>query len=160
VSSELLRVHLRQFPVELWMRATEHSDALQREFTLMSSPTADDTHVPRRLLDLVAALRAQYSTATTTQQALLFEAAGAGTTVLDEVVYEVPPEAAQAAQALAAMYDEADEYCRQGTHLLTLATPDELVAFRRWFLGEFAAQVAGGAPTPWPEYHDTRPRQA
>ncbi len=158
MSSELLRVHLRQFPVELWLQATEHSDALQREFTLMNSPVADDTHVPRRLLDLVAALRAQYSTATTAQQELLFSAAAAGTTVLDEVVYEVPPGAAQAARTLSAMYDEADEYCRQGRHLLTLAATVQLVAFRRWFLGEFSAQDAGGAPTPWPEYRDSVPK--
>jgi hypothetical protein len=154
VSVEQLRVRLRQFPVELWMRATEHSDALQREFTLMSSPATDDTHVPRRLLDLVAALRAQYSTATTAQQELLFAAAAAGTAVLDEVVYVVPPAAGAAGAALSALYDEADEYCRQGRHLLTLATPPELVAFRRWFLGEFVAQAAGSAPTPWPQYRD------
>lgn len=154
MSSELLRVRLRQFPVELWMQATEHNDALQREFALMSSPVADDSHVPRRLLDLVATLRAQYSSATTVQQELLFTAAAAGTTVLDEIVYEVPPGAAQAAQALSSMYDETDEYCRQGRHLLTLATPDELVSFRRWFLSEFAAQAAGQDPTPWPQYRD------
>jgi hypothetical protein len=50
------------------------------------------------------------------------------------------------------MLDEVDEFCRQGKHLLTLATPPELVAYRRWYLGEFIAQLAGRPATPWPDY--------
>jgi hypothetical protein len=46
------------------------------------------------------------------------------------------------------MLNRADDYCRQGA-LLTLATPDDLVAFRRWYLGEFRAQINGARPTPW-----------
>jgi hypothetical protein len=47
------------------------------------------------------------------------------------------------------MLDEADAFCRGGD-LLMLATPDDQVAFRRWFLAEFVTQLGGGAPTPWP----------
>ena len=47
-----------------------------------------------------------------------------------------------------AMLDEADEFCRH-SDLLTLATPADLVAFRRWFLGEIIRQLDGGAPRPW-----------
>ena len=50
------------------------------------------------------------------------------------------------------MLDEADRYCRQGRHLLTLATPDDLLAYRRWYLREIAEQLAGAAPVPWPVY--------
>ncbi len=50
------------------------------------------------------------------------------------------------------MLDEADAYCRQGSHLLTLQTPPDQRAFRTWFLAEFLSQLAGGPPTPWPEY--------
>jgi hypothetical protein len=48
------------------------------------------------------------------------------------------------------MLDEADEFCRQGKHLLTLATPPDLRRYRQWFLGEFVAQIGGRPPTPWP----------
>jgi len=50
------------------------------------------------------------------------------------------------------MLDEADDYCRRGDHLLTLATPAEELRFRRWFVGEFVEQLGGAAPTPWPAY--------
>lgn len=59
--------------------------------------------------------------------------------------------AVAATVSLARMLDEADEFCRSGNHLLTLATPPELLAFRRWYLGEFNAQLQGQSPLPWPE---------
>ena len=52
------------------------------------------------------------------------------------------------------MLDEADAYCREGAHLLTVATPPEELRFRRWFISEFVVQVGGAAPTPWPDYSD------
>jgi hypothetical protein len=65
-----------------------------------------------------------------------------------DVVYEVPQAASVACKELNAMLDEADDFCRHG-ELLTLATPGDQVAFRRWFLDEFVTQLAGGAPTAW-----------
>jgi anti-sigma B factor antagonist len=50
------------------------------------------------------------------------------------------------------MWEEAEAYCREGIELLTLAAPPEASAFRRWFVGEFARQMAGEAPMSWPEY--------
>ncbi len=43
-------------------------------------------------------------------------------------------------------------FCLQGQHLLTLATPEPSVRYRRWYLGEFSGQLAGKAPTSWPDY--------
>jgi hypothetical protein len=150
----LLEVHLLQVPVPLWAQAQEHSDSLQREFALMSmGGTADgERSVPARLLELVAALRGQYSSATTEQVQQLLAAHGEGRGELPELVYRVPPGAAQAAQQVGDMFDEADAFCRDGRHLLTLATPPELVAFRRWYLGEFVRQADGSPPVPWPAY--------
>ena len=65
-----------------------------------------------------------------------------------DLVYAVPPEAADAAIRLGTLLDEADEFCRAG-ELLTLATVPEGVAFRRWFLGEFVSQIGGRPPRPW-----------
>jgi hypothetical protein len=74
--------------------------------------------------------------------------------VVDDLVYVVPREAAGASQALSALYDEADEHCRQGRDLLTLATPPDLVVFRHWFLQEFVRQAEGRPPMSWPDYLD------
>ena len=65
-----------------------------------------------------------------------------------DLTFRVPAAVAEATVELAAMLNRADDYCRQGA-LLTLATPDDLVAFRRWYLGEFRAQINGARPTPW-----------
>ena len=54
-----------------------------------------------------------------------------------------------AAAEFDALLDEADDYCRAGETLLTLATPAPALAFRRWFLGEFVRQAAGEPPRPW-----------
>lgn len=152
-----VEVHLLQFPVELWGRAREHSDEMQREFALMSisSPglsASGERPVPVRLVELSRTLRSQYATATSTQQRQLEAALEAGQQELEDLVYVLPPAAADASRQLAALFDEADEHCRRGEHLLTLATPADLVVFRRWFLGEMARQIEGGAPTPWPAY--------
>jgi anti-anti-sigma factor len=47
------------------------------------------------------------------------------------------------------LLDEADEYCRAGEHLVTLAAPPLERAYREWFIGEFIRQAAGGSPQPW-----------
>jgi hypothetical protein len=148
-------VHLLQFPVQLWGRAREHSDALQREFALMSMSSSGasaggDRPVPVRLVELMNRLRAQYSTTTAAPEALLEASLEQGREVVDDLVYTVPVAAGEASAQVRATFDEADEFCRQGKHLLTLETPDELVAFRHWYLDEFIRQLAGEVPRPWP----------
>ena len=49
--------------------------------------------------------------------------------------YNVPASVRETAVKLAALYEEADAFCRSGD-MLTLATPD------------------GEPPTPWPQYHE------
>ena len=39
------------------------------------------------------------------------------------------------------MIDEADDYCRQGEHLLTLASPPDCIAYREWYLGQVVGQL-------------------
>lgn len=152
-ATRLVDVRLLEFPVSLWARAQEQSEALQREFALVASDTSG---VPARLLEVVRQVRAQYARDTSEQEELLLDAADAGVTVLPELVYRVPPQVAEAAQALGAVFAEADEHCRRGDHLLTLAPDEELLAFRHWFLGEFVDQLAGAPPVPWPAYRGGR----
>lgn len=154
---DLLEVHLLQFPVALWGRAKEHSDALEREFALMSMSSSGasaggDHPIPGRLVELVTTVRAQYAASTSTQEEMLYAALDEGRDVIDDLVYRVPAHAADATRQLGEVYDEADRFCREGEHLLTLGSPDEVVVFRRWFLDEFVRQRDGQAPLPWPEH--------
>ena len=147
--SELHEVHLLEVPVPVWERSQEQSEALQREFALLASDASD---VPARLLELVAAVQAQYAGVSTEQEEALQVAADRGIAVLPDLVYRVPSDVGPVAQALGAIFDEADEHCRRGEHLLTLAPDEELVRFRWWFLDQFTDQLAGRPAVPWPQY--------
>ena len=150
---ELVEVVVRRLPVEVWSRSQEHSDALMREFALIASDARSDggSHVPVRLLELVERLNAGYAGFTGEQEAQLAQAADEGRAEID-LHYRVPRGVGAAAQELGRLLDEADAYCRAGQHLLTLATPEELVRFRWWFLDQFAAQEAGRPPVAWPDH--------
>ena len=146
----LTAVRLLRFPVDVWARSNEHWEGLRREFALIALHR--DSDVPRRLLELVEALVGEYQETVADAARLRDEAHLRGDKEVPELVYHLPRQAGAAAViSLARMLDEADEFCRQGEHLLTLATPPEALAFRRWYLGEFTAQLQGLPPLPWPE---------
>ena len=152
--TELREVVMRQLPVQLWAASQEHVDELLREFTLLTAGLADGdgaADVPLRLVRLVAELNARFAGSTDAQRTRLFAAAAAGERELD-LAYDLPAAAGPASLELGRMLDEADEYCRAGQHLLTLATPDELVLFRRWYLSQVQEQLSGAPPVPWPAY--------
>jgi hypothetical protein len=97
---------------------------------------------------LIAGLGSQYAGISSAPNAERDAAIARGESSI-ELVYEVPARVADVCNELDAMLDEANEFCREGDRLLTLAPPEELVAFRRWFLGEFASQISGRPPVPW-----------
>jgi hypothetical protein len=147
----LATVRLLGIPLKLHARATEHGEELQREFALIAQGrerSDNRTDMPRRLLSLIATLQGDYSAFTGEQEDLLENAIRSGQSTLD-LTFRVPAGAAEAAAALEALLDEADDYCREGKHLLTLATPSDLLAYRRWYLREFVDQIRGAAPKPW-----------
>jgi hypothetical protein len=152
--SELHEVRLAGFPLALHARAQEHHEELMREFQLLalSSPSAG---VPQRLVALVEELTTSFGGFTSVPNAARDAAAERGEDTID-LTYQVPPSAAAAATRLDAMLDEADEYCRAGERLLTMAAPDDVAALRHWQLAEFAAQLGGAAPTPWAEWSARR----
>ncbi len=152
-AESLVTVHLVGFPLQVYLRSAEHHDGLMREFALLAMDPPVDVpghEVPAKLRELVDAVSRQYGGFTDRANATRDDALAAGRDSVD-LVYEVPPQAAEAAQALGDMLDQADEFCRNGD-LLTMATPPEAVAFRRWYLDEFARQIGGEAPLPWAEY--------
>lgn len=151
VREAMVQVRLRQVPVDLWTRARAHQEAVRREFDLMraSEPAGS---VPHRLLALLEDLDTRFGDVGESSRQELEAAADRGEEYAD-VVFEGPPAAAVAARELAAMLSEVDEFCRAGDHLMTVATPPDLVSFREWFLDEFTRQIdRGEKPVPWPRY--------
>lgn len=158
--ADLHEVHLLEVPVGLWAKAQEQTDGLLREFALaadLADSEALDRHLPKRLAALLEALSTKLAGFSSEQEQQLFAAAGAGQPVIEDLVYLVPGAAAEASQALGDMLDEADVFCREGNHLLTLAAEPDVVAFRWWYLRQFIDQVAGAEPVPWPAVEAAAP---
>ncbi len=157
-AESLVAVRLVGFPLQVYLRSAEHHDGLMREFALLAMDPPVDVpghEVPAKLRDLVDTLGRQYGGFTDRANATRDDALAAGQDSVD-LVYEVPPQAAEAARALGEMLDQADEFCRNGD-LLTLATPPEAMTFRRWYLDEFSRQIGGEAPRPWAEFAQQGP---
>lgn len=144
-----IRVHLLGLPVPLAAQARQHFDGLIREFMLIAAGTDDDQHVPVRLMKLVDTITAQFAGINREADQRLEDAIDAGLPTIDDHVLELPTQAGPAAQAIGDIIDEADEYCRRGQHLLTLATPADCLAYRQWYLGQVIGQLAGQPAVPW-----------
>jgi hypothetical protein len=146
---DLVEVHLLGLPVDVHRAASEHGDELQREFALLQVQQADreTPDVPARLLALIDDLGERFAGFTESTESELEDAIDRGDETVD-LVFRVPADAKEAAEALGTLLEEADEYCRSGG-LMTLATPAEAVAYRRWYLEEFSRQIAGEPPSPW-----------
>ena len=136
---------LRRYPLRLGVRASEHYQAVLREFALLAS-TQPSGSVPERLLALVDELGRRYAN-NNAHEVQRDEALARGEEVLD-IVVRVPQSVRDVSRTLDRMLDETDDFCRDGT-LLTLAPADDVVAFRHWYLGELVAQLDGAAARPW-----------
>jgi hypothetical protein len=154
LDDDLVTIEVIGIPVAIQARAQEHAEELTRELTLIGAQLREEGNVrdlPVQLVTLIEQLNARYSRFTTEQEQLLADAAVRGDDLID-LTYRLPASVAAHVQELGDLLDEADAYCRTGRHLLTLATPDDLVAFRRWYLSQFTEQVAGQPPVSWDTY--------
>ncbi len=150
----LLTVHVLALPVGLQRRAQQQNEGLTRELVLIAERMRQQGHegtLPVRLAALVEQLGHQYGGLTDEQEQQIEVAYESGAQTVD-LTYRVPASAAAAAGALGQILDEADDFCREGRHLLTMATPPELVTYRRWFLSQFVDQAAGRPPVSWAEW--------
>ena len=144
-------------PIAIQARAQEHADELTRELTLINAQLRSEGNVrdlPAVLVTLIEQLTAQYSEFTAEQEQQLADAVAGGVETID-LTYRLPASAGAAAQALGDILDQADAYCRNGRLLLTLATPADLVTYRRWFLSQFTDQAAGQPAISWADYLET-----
>lgn len=149
----LVEVVLLALPVEEFRRSQQHHDALLREFALIDADEdAARDEVPTRVTALVHELGARFGRFSVEPEERLRRAVAEGAGRID-ITFRVPPSARQASLDLRTMLDEADEWCRRGA-LMTLATPDDVVAFRNRYLEEFVHQIDGGAPRPFDQERD------
>jgi anti-anti-sigma factor len=153
MTTDMVEVRLVAVPVDVWRDASAHQEAVQRELDIIR-PTLDETAVPNRFQQLVTEFDARYGQSSEGTWGELHAAAERGEQSVD-LTFVVARDTAEAARLLDQMLDEVDEFCRAGDRLLTLATPEPLVAFRRWLLGEFTRQIdLGLAPLPWHRYSE------
>lgn len=149
--NDLHEVRLLGFPLPLSARSQEHHEELIREFQLLALD-ADTPHtVPRRLVALVEELTTAYAGFSDAPNSARDAAHARGDETID-LTYRVPASVADACANLDAMLEEADDFCREGDRLLTLATPADAAALRHWQLSEFVNQIGGAEPTPWAEW--------
>lgn len=146
---ELVTVRILGFPLQVHARAQQQAAEMRREFQLvLGQEEAHPGSVPARLLDVSALLSARYAGFTEEQERRIEQGIAAGQEQLEELVLRVPASIVESVAELDAVLDEADQWCRQD-RMLVLATPPDLVAYRRWYLDEFRRQVAGERPRPW-----------
>jgi anti-anti-sigma factor len=151
IQDEKVQLHLLQVPIELWKQARAHQDAVRREMDLLRASEPADS-VPHRLMSLVEDFDARFGEFSDRSWGEFAAVAEDGGEAADLTI-EIPAPAVAAAREMAAMMAEVDEFCRAGDHLMTLATPPELVALREWVLGELTRQIdQGGEPSPWPDH--------
>lgn len=144
----LHEVRLLNVPLRLLVAGREHHDDVMREFAMLAlAEDTDAEHTPTRLLELVDVLGRRYAAAAARPDAEVDAAVARGETSID-LVYHVPAHVEAAANELAALMDEADEFCRE-RKLLALARPPLVIEFSRWYLDEFRRQIAGEPPRPW-----------
>jgi len=148
VSDATYEVRLLNVPVRLLVAGREHHDDVMREFAMLALvEDMDAEHTPKRLLELVDVLGRRYAAAAARPDAEVDAAIVRGETSID-LVYQVPAHVQDAADELAALMAEADEFCRE-RRLLSLARPALVVEFSQWYLDEFRRQIAGEPPRPW-----------
>jgi hypothetical protein len=153
VTSPPRTVRLVDVPVELYLRAQQHTDDVVRELVLMAAHHA----APVRVTALAQRADAHHEGRLVLRHSVAgaVDAAGAAGEKTVDLTYAVDAATADSSEAWSAVLDELAELCRDGT-MLAVPASDDVALFSRWFCQEFVAQLRDGAePTPWPAYAAT-----
>lgn len=155
---ELFEVRLLDVPLRLRERSRQQGADLLRELELITTGSnAGTTHrAPRRLLDLAQELETVYAPYIASTTSEMDAALDRGVETLAQVVHRLPPSSVQFVRHIADMLAEVEDYCRAGEHLLILAPPADIAAYREWSIGEVQRQYAGEPPTRWPVFAAAR----
>jgi anti-sigma regulatory factor (Ser/Thr protein kinase) len=146
---ETVEVHVLGLPLDVYLEAEQHNDAVVRELTLIaqSAGSPGGPGVPRRLLEVANEVRSAFAPASDGLRAQVEEAVRKGQETVD-IHMSVPRHGWQALLHLADWLDEVDRYCTQGD-LLTLESSPRLRRFRAWYAQQVADQMHGFPATPW-----------
>jgi hypothetical protein len=159
VSEDLFEMRLLDVPLALRERSRQHGAELLREMELISMGQAAGTtqhEIPRRLVELAQELERVYGPYVGANTDEMDAALDRGDDTLAEVVYHLPRWSVDLVRHVEDVLREVDDYCRAGKELLTLAPPDDVVAYRAWTSSEVLRQAAGEPPTPWPVFAASR----
>lgn len=151
----LTSVELRSVPLALAARSRQHQETLIRELALVAAAN-DPSTAHGKLLALAAEVGAKYGRLGAAQREHAEAVFAAGGRTAD-LRYEVPVEFADDANRLLSLLEEVDRLCVAG-ELVSVVTPPDVAAYRRWLLGQFVTQINGsGPPVPFvaPEEVDT-----
>ena len=131
-------VVLRGMPVQVWLAAREHHNALMREYTLQQHTA------PVRGGDVLEMLvRADRA-----RSLVLSALRAAGPAPVVDLVLQVRPEQAGWFTALRDVLDRAESLARSG-ELLAEPGPQVVVDVRRWACRQVLEQLAGAQAEPW-----------
>ncbi|HVF06741.1 MAG TPA: SpoIIE family protein phosphatase [Frankiaceae bacterium] len=150
LGEQMYDVELGDVPTDLLIDAKSHVDNLVREFTLAAAGAAagQSATVPAHLADLIKTVTTRFAAA---RESIKRQAVGAASSAQPRthLVLRLPVSAADAGADYLHALDEVDHYAR-AARLLTLATPPQHRAFRRWYVGSLVTQLravaAGEAP--------------
>ncbi len=151
-------------PVHLAVAAAAYYDELTREMKMAleargaaaagAAPHLDDVPAGSPTLEELVAAAAQIAPAGSSMTRALAmandqwaEVLVAGSELVDMRI-EIAEHAARQGVAVDRALDAVEQWCRSGG-LLAMPAPEEVVAFRRWLLGEITGQYAGRAPIRW-----------
>jgi hypothetical protein len=152
MTGDIATIRLLRYPLRHYLRSRAHFDELLRELQLLDlGQQLGTTHrdLPQRLSDLVTEITTRYRARVDELDVLRNAAIERGELSID-LVYDVPVEVGESVTQIAALLEECDQFCRNGQHLLTLATPPDMAEFRQWNLTEILRQIDGEEPIPWP----------
>ncbi len=140
----------RGLPLAQLDLTAEHYDAVLREFHLVleREPSARAA-VPGRLIALMDELTNFGPLISSVEQDL--EHGRRSQVASLDVKLEMPREIGPFALRLDNLLDETDAYCGAGVELLSLEPTSEVVALRKWLIGELVRQAEGHPPVAWPD---------
>jgi anti-sigma regulatory factor (Ser/Thr protein kinase) len=144
--SARVTVCLLGMPVRVFAAYRNWYEEVRRELRLLALNHGVDYPLALELTDLT--LRVEQERRQSRGVDVL-EAALATDDVRVDLEYQVPVSAPATMTRLRELLEQVDVFCRE-QRLLTLSPSPQQLRLRTWYLGEFASQARGQAPTPWP----------
>jgi hypothetical protein len=155
----LIEIRLLELPLVLRERSRQHGADLLREMELITAGAKAGMtalHAPARLVELAQELDDVYGPYVESTTEEMDAALDRGEETIAVAVYRLPVSGLDFVRHVAHILAEVEAYCQEGEHLLTLAAPPDIAAYREWSMSEVERQAAGAAPTPWPAFAAAR----